>query len=139
MPDVPPISIQIKRIKSHHIRRRMLAQAEAITFSSESESESMDVPGQETPPSVGSKEEKTEVLLRGKGKSSDVKSPEPEKEKPKPRASVLEYKSVSQMYVLGSTAMHLFRKVGRLRVLKLGQRYLWSQTCRLSGRLFQED
>ena len=106
MSDVPPISIQVNRIKSYHFRR-MLAQAEGSSHSSESESESMEVPGQETPPSVESKEEKTEVLLGGKDKSSDVKSPKSEEEKPKPRASVLEYKSVSQMYVFGSTAINL--------------------------------
>ena len=118
MSDAPPSSILADRMKSEldHLRR-MLSQAGGSSHSSESESESMDVPGQETPPSVGSKEEKPEVLHGGKVKSSEVKSPESEKEKPKPRASVLEYKSVSQMYVLGSTAMHLAREVGRLRFL----------------------
>ena len=118
MSDVPPSSIQLNRMKSQLDNLRiMLAQAAGSSHSSESESESMEVPGQETPPSVESKEEKPEVLLGGKGNSSDVKSPESEKEKPKPRASVLEYKSVSQMYVLASTAMHRFQEVGRLRFL----------------------
>lgn len=60
----------------------------------------MDVPEEGTPPSVGSKEEKIEVPSRGSDKAPDGKSPEIEKVKPKPRASVLEYKSVSQMCVL---------------------------------------
>ena len=58
----------------------------------------MGVPGEATPPSEGSKEEKTEVPGEGNGKAPDAKSPEIEKAIPKPRASVLEYKSVSQMY-----------------------------------------
>ena len=118
MSDVPPSSIQLNRMKSQfdHLKR-MLAHVQGSSHSSESESESMEVPGQETPPSVESKEDKPEVLLGGNGNSSDVKSPESEKVKPKPRASVLEYKSVSQMYVLGSTAMHRLQEVGRLRFL----------------------
>ena len=78
----------------------MLSRGEGSARSSESESESMEVPGQETPPSVGSKEEKVETPYEGKGKPPNGVSPETPKEKPKPRASVLEYKSVSQMYVL---------------------------------------
>ncbi|CAF9912370.1 hypothetical protein IMSHALPRED_000298 [Imshaugia aleurites] len=76
----------------------MLEQDEGSAHSSESESESVEVPGEGTPPSVGSKEDKVEVPSEGNGKASDDKSPESEKEKPKPRASVLEYKSVSQVW-----------------------------------------
>lgn len=88
----------------------MLDRSEGSVHSSESEAESMEVPGEGTPPSVGSKEEKIEVPSEGndkaadgkapEGNAPDGKSPESEKEKPKPRASVLEYKSVSQVYVL---------------------------------------
>ena len=70
------------------------------THTSESESESMEIPGAGTPPSVGSKEEKIEVPSEGNEKAPDGKVPEIEKEIQKPRASVLEYKSVSQVYVL---------------------------------------
>ena len=75
----------------------MLDQGEGSIRSSESESESMEVPGEGTPPSVGSKEEKIEVPGEGSDKVPNGTSPEVEKETPKPRASVLEYKSVSQM------------------------------------------
>ncbi|CAD6566684.1 MAG: hypothetical protein ASARMPREDX12_008793 [Alectoria sarmentosa] len=68
------------------------------THTSESESESMEVPGAGTPPSVGSKEEKIEVPSEGNEKAPDGKVPEIEKEIQKPRASVLEYKSVSQVW-----------------------------------------
>lgn len=80
----------------------MLDRGEGSTQASGSDSESMEVPGEETPPSLEDKEEKIEVPEAGGGKrrKGASKSPEVEKEKPKPRASVLEYKSVSQMYVL---------------------------------------
>lgn len=78
----------------------MLEQGGGSAHSSESESESMEVPGEGTPPSVGSKEEKIELPGEGSDKGPDGKSLEIEKEKQKPRASVLEYKSVSQVYVL---------------------------------------
>lgn len=78
----------------------MLDRGEESAHSSESESESMDVPGEETPPSVGSKEEKVEVPCEENGKPPNGISPEMVEETPKPRASVLEYKNVSQMYVL---------------------------------------
>ena len=77
----------------------MLSRDEGSTQSSESESESMGVPGEVTPPSVGSKEEKVEVPCQGNGKAPNGIPPEIIKEEQKPRASVLEYKSVSQMYV----------------------------------------
>lgn len=93
------IAIEIGRIRAN-LRRTMLEQDEGSAHSSESESESVEVPGEGTPPSVGSKEDKVEVPSEGNGKASDDKSPESEKEKPKPRASVLEYKSVSQVCVL---------------------------------------
>ena len=79
----------------------MLRGGEGSPHSSESESESMGVAGEETPPSVGSKEEKVEVLCEANGKPPNGVTPEMVQETPKPRASVLEYKSVSQMYVLG--------------------------------------
>ena len=78
----------------------MLNRGEESARSSESESESMEVPGEETPPSVGSKEEKVEVPCEENGKPPNGISPETVQEIPKPRASVLEYKNVSQMYVL---------------------------------------
>ena len=79
----------------------MLRGEEGSAHSSESESESMGVPGEDTPPSVRSKEEKVEVPCEGNGKPPNGVTPETVQETPKPRASVLEYKSVSQMYVLG--------------------------------------
>lgn len=113
--DVSRLGIEIERIKFHHIGKIMLAQGEGSAHSSESESESMEVPGEGTPPSVESKEEKIEVPGDGNDKVPDDKSPEAEKEKPKPRASVLEYKSVSQMYVLRIPAMPPSHEVGCLR------------------------
>lgn len=78
----------------------MVNRSGGSAHSSESESESMEVPGEATPPSVGSKDEKVEVPFDANGKPPNGISPETVKEQPKPRASVLEYKSVSQMYVL---------------------------------------
>lgn len=78
----------------------MLGGGEGSAHSSESESESMGVPGEETPPSVGSKEERViETPSEGNSKPPNGATPEIVQETPKPRASVLEYKSVSQMYV----------------------------------------
>ena len=85
----------------------MLDEGEESAHSSESESESMEVPGERTPPSEGSKEEKAEVP--GEGNGNLPHGPPPEIiiiDEPKPRASVLEYKSVSQMYVLQYRLMH---------------------------------
>ena len=98
MTDFSPLSAAepLRRIKTLYYRR-MLDRGEGSTRSSESESESMEVPGEGTPPSVGSKEEKVEVPGEGSDKIPNGTSPEVEKEKPKPRASVMEYKSVSQM------------------------------------------
>ena len=79
----------------------MLGGSEGSAHSSESESESMGVPGEVTPPSVESKEEKVEVPCEANGKPPNGVTPEIIQETPKPRASVLEYKSVSQMYVPG--------------------------------------
>ena len=95
----------------------MLDRGEGSFHSSESEPESMEVPAEGTPPSppsVVSKEEKIEVPSDGNDKAPDDKSSESEKEKPKPRASVLEYKSVSQVYVLLVPAMHPSRESGYL-------------------------
>lgn len=75
----------------------MLDRGEGSVQSSESESESMEVPREGTPVSVGSNEVKIVALGEGNDKVPDDKSLESEKEKSKPRASVLEYKSVSQM------------------------------------------
>ncbi len=110
------IATQLAAIKNH-LNRRMLDQGEGSAHASESDSGSMEVPGEETPPSVGSKEDKIEIPGAGNGKTPDVKSPEIEKEAPKPRASVLEYKSVSQVYVLRVPAVHLSPKIGCLRFL----------------------
>ncbi len=101
MTDINPhiFAVQIRHLKARH-RRMMLSRGEGSVHSTESESESMGVPGEETPPSVGSKEEKVEVPCEENGKPSNISSPEDTKEKPKPRASVLEYKSVSQVYVV---------------------------------------
>ena len=104
-----------------YILRQMLDQldqGERSTQASASDSESMEIPGEGTPPSVGGKEEK--IGVPGGGKKRKGKSPEVEKEKPKPRASVLEYKSVSQMYVLRVSAMYPSEEIGCLRVLQLG-------------------
>ena len=79
----------------------MLGAGEGSAHSSESESESMGLAGEETPPSVGSKEEKVEVPCEANSKPPNGVTPEIVQETPKPRASVLEYKSVSQMYVPG--------------------------------------
>ena len=77
----------------------MLNSGEGSAHSSESESESMGTTSEETPPSVGSKDEKVEVPCEGNGNVPNGGSPETVQEKPRPRASVLEYKSVSQVYV----------------------------------------
>ena len=77
----------------------MLDRGEGSAHSSESEAESMEAPGEATPPSVGSKEEKIVLPAAGNDRAPDDKSSDIEKEKPKPRASVLAYKSVSQVYV----------------------------------------
>ena len=78
----------------------MLDRGEESAHSSESEPDSMEIRGEGTPPSERSKEDKVEVPCKGKAKIPNGTSPEKVKELPKPRASVLEYKSVSQMYVL---------------------------------------
>ena len=83
-----------------HYHCRMLNRGEGSAHSSVSEPDSMEVPGERTPPSEVSKEDKVEVPCKGKGKIPNGTSPEKVKEPPKPRASVLEYKSVSQVYVL---------------------------------------
>lgn len=108
------IAIELLRIEAHRARRIMLDRGEGSVHSSESESESMEVPGEGTPPSVGSKEEKIEVPSNGNDKAPDGKPSESEKEKPKPRASVLEYKSVRQVYVLYIPAMHPSHEIGCL-------------------------
>ena len=78
----------------------MLNKVDGNAPSTESDSESMEAPGEGTPPSVGSKEDKIEVPCESNGKAPNGSSPEILiVEKPKPRASVLEYKSVSQVYV----------------------------------------
>ena len=92
-------AIEYRHYKAH-FKKVMLNRGGGSARSSESESESMEVPGQATPPSVGSKEEKVEIPYDGNGKPPNGTPLETVKEKPKPRASVLEYKSVSQMYVL---------------------------------------
>ena len=97
MTEISPLSVaeNFHRIQAIHYRR-MLDRGEGSTRSSASESESMEVPGEATPPSVGSKEEKIEIPSEGNNVPNGT-SPAVEKEKPKPRASVLGYKSVSQM------------------------------------------
>lgn len=84
----------------------MLDRGDGSFQSSASESESMDAPGEGNPPSVGSKEEKVDVPCEGNGITPNSSSQEVVKEKPKPRASVLEYKSVSQVYVLPVPIVH---------------------------------
>ena len=118
MTDVSPISIttHLAAIKLH-LKRRMLDQGEGSAHASESDSGSMEVPGEETPPSIGSKEDKIEIPGAVNGKASDGKYPETEKEAPKPRASVLEYKSVSQVYVPRVPAVHPSPEIGCLRFL----------------------
>lgn len=78
----------------------MLHRNEASNHSSECESESINVAGEGTPQSVGSKEEKIETVDNENEKRSGGKSIEIVIEESKPRASVLEYRNVSQMYVL---------------------------------------
>lgn len=137
MTDCPPLDVTVEfDRKRANLGRGMLERSEESAHPSESESESMGVPGQGTPPSVGDKEEKIEVPGFANGKAPDKKSLEIEKEKPKPRASVLEYKSVSQMYVPLVAATHRLHEAGCLRYLQLGQRYLRSEASRLSGRFF---
>ena len=92
----------------------MLNEGEGSTHSSESEPENMEVLGIGTPPSVGSKEEKVEAPCEVNGKVPNGKSPEIEKEKPKPRASVLDYKTVSQVYVLRVSFMRLSYEIACL-------------------------
>lgn len=118
MTDVSPLRIatQLAAIKAH-LNMIVLDRGEESAHSSESESGSMEVPGEETPPSVESKEEKIEVPGTGGDKAPDAKSPEIEKEAPKPRASVLEYKSVSQVYVLRVPATHPSHGFGCLQFL----------------------
>ena len=118
MTDVSPLRIakQLAAIKAH-INRIMLDRGEESAHSSESESGSMEVPGEKTPPSVGSKEDKIEVPGAGGDKAPDVKSSEIVQEAPKPRASVLEYKSVSQVYVSRVPATHPSHEVGGLQFL----------------------
>lgn len=102
MTDFSPLrgALEFRRIKAQ-LQRSMLDRGEGSARSSETESESMEVPGEVTPPSVGSKEEKIEIIGQGNDtKAPKGNSPEIEKEESKPRASVLEYKSVSQVYVL---------------------------------------
>lgn len=98
-----------RRCKVHH-KKIMLNRSGGSAHSSESESESMGVPGEVTPPSVGSKDEKVEIPFDGNGKPPNSISPETVKEQPKPRASVLEYKSVSQMYVRSPNCAPAIRK-----------------------------
>lgn len=104
MTDFSPlrVALEVRRIKAQ-LHRSMLDRS---ARSSETESENMEVPGEVTPPSLGSKEDKMEIMGQGRDmKVLDDLSPEIEKEKPKPRASVLEYKSVSQVYVFPVHAM----------------------------------
>ena len=100
IPDVslPQAALETRRTEIHY-RRRMLDKAEGSTPSSENEPENTVVHGQVPYPSEESKEDKVEVSCKGKVKTPNGTSPEKVKEPPKPRASVLEYKSVSQVYV----------------------------------------
>ena len=96
-------------------RKIMLDRGEGSVQSSESESESMEVPGEGTPVSLGSNEVKIVALGEGNDKAPDDKSLESEKEKSNPRASVLEYKSVSQMYVQRVPAIYPSHEIGCLQ------------------------